>query len=56
MSKRLDIFDHDSRDKYASKGEINKVKDKQSYHIWPFEGTPHPVGERHGNNPKHKRK
>ena len=33
MSKRLDIFDHDSRDKYASKGEINKVKDKQSYHI-----------------------
>ena len=33
MSKRLDIFDHDSRDKNAVKGDFKKIKDKQSYHI-----------------------
>ena len=33
MAKRLDIFEHDSRDKNAAKGDFNKIKDKQSYHI-----------------------
>ena len=33
MAKRLDIFEHDTRDKHASKGDFNKIKDKNSYHI-----------------------
>ena len=33
MAKRLDIFDHDTRDDHAAKGEFKKVKDKQAYHI-----------------------
>ena len=53
MIKRVDLFEHDSRDKNAAKGNFSKVKDKESFHIWPYEGTPHPVSERHDNNPKH---
>ena len=33
MAKRLDIFDHDTRDDLAVKGDIDKIKDKQAYHI-----------------------
>ena len=33
MVKRVDMFDHDTRDKHASKGDFKKIKDKQSYHI-----------------------
>ena len=33
MSKRLDIFEHDTRDNHAAKGDFKKINDKQSYHI-----------------------
>ena len=25
---------------------------KPRMHIWPYKGTPHPVGEKHGKAPK----
>ena len=34
--KRIDLFKHDKKD-----------RPKEAYHIWPHEGTPHPVRESH---------
>ena len=39
--KRMDIFGHDKRDRAPMKAPPD------TYHIWPYEGTPHPVRERH---------
>ena len=41
--KRLDLFNHDK-----------KARSKGAYHIWPSEGTPHPVKERHKGKGKKK--
>ena len=43
--KRLDLFKHDKKD-----------RPKEAYHIWPYEGTPHPVLERHNKKDKDKKK
>ena len=45
--KRLDLFKHDKKD---------SLRPKEAYHIWPYEGTPHPVLERHNKKGKDKKK
>ena len=49
-SGRPDLFGHSKRDKLAKQEKFNEIQDQEAYHIWPFEGTPHPVGERHNKH------